>query len=469
MEEKKSIYFQRYEGLTKVLVPKHPPMLNMPATSRFVFELGFIMFCLIVMGLQLVNIYKTVWWLENSFQTYTMHFYLINTNVLYLCIILLSQRFLYCVLCSIVRKLVHVSYCYIVERILRILLLGIIFASLIYLAVLIFPTSQYYHNMVALFYPIIMYFIFFGLKIEPFFDIETSVIKNLTPGKPYHCCSTIPTNIREEINLLKFDFNNKLKLAIFHSLTSGYYATIVPCLFTPNFVYYDCIWVSVFGLLATYMMFALMFIQVCPVSYLYILHQATMHLGKWTKIECRSSLHIPSHVWSENTLWPQGVLVKYNKEYYRGEGICNAAEPNNVTHKKFWFVFKKTDFILNVLLVAQLGLFVIQMVVFIKCKEWHRFLCIIIVMLANYYLIFYLTRIYFAFGKCKKSFHVSSYESCMDSAKLNSLLNNANTPRRKIYLATNVFIFIVVAILTVYSLSLCIIMFANTINVLIMS
>lgn len=459
----------RYEGLTKVIIPKHPPMLNMPTTSRFVFELGFLMFGLIVMGLQLVNIYKTVWWLENSYQTYSMHFYLINSNALYFSVLFLSQRFIYCLMCSTIRRLFDVSYCYIVERILRILMMGVLLFCLFYLAVLIFPHSQYYHNMVELFYPIIMYIIFFGFKIEPFFDIEACDIKNLIPGKPYHCCSTIPSTIREEINILKLDFNNKLKLAIFHSLTSGYYTTIVPCLFTPNFVYYDCIWVSVFAMFSTYMMFALMFSQVCPVPLLYVLHQATMHLGKWTKIECRSSLHIPSHVWNENTLWPQGVLVKYNKEYYRGEGISNAAEPNNSTHKKFWFVFKKTDFILNVLLIAQLGLFVLQMVVFIKCKEWHRFLCIITIMLANYYLIFYLTRIYFAFGKCKKTLHVSNYESCMDQKLNTMLLNNANTPRRKLYLATNVFIFIVVAILTVYSLSLCIIMFANTINVLVMT
>lgn len=462
MEEKKSIYFQRYEGLTKVLVPKHPPMLNIPSAGSFLFELFSFAFSFVVMGLQLINVYKTVWWLENSYQSYAMNFYLINRDVLAFCLVMLAQRFLYCVLRVCTQKLFGRNM--IVERIVRFLLLACTFSSLAYLACLIFPTASYC-NMLALFYPVVCYFLTFGLKIEPFFDIETSaVFKNVTTGKPYHSCSATPSVIREEIALLKKDFNAKLKQAIFHALSTGYYAAIVPCLFAPNYVYYDSFWVVMFSVLATYMMFVMVFIQVCPISYLYVLNQATMHLGKWTKIECRASLHIPSHVWNENTLWPQGVLVKYNKEYYRGEGICNASEPGNVTHKKFWFVFKNCNFILNVLLVGQLGTFIIQMVCFAKCREWHKFLCIVIITFANYYLIFYLTRIYFAFGKCKKAPHLV-HENSVDS-KLNSILaNSGNAPKRQMFFATNIFIFLVVAILTVYSLSLCIIMFANSINV----
>lgn len=41
-------------------------------------------------------------------------------------------------------------------------------------------------------------------------------------------------------------------------------------------------------------------------------------------------------MWSDTVLWPHGSCVKYNKELYRSEGLCTAAEPGNSSHYRFY-------------------------------------------------------------------------------------------------------------------------------------
>lgn len=65
-----------------------------------------------------------------------------------------------------------------------------------------------------------------------------------------------------------------------------------------------------------------------------VLHRAALHLGRWTKVEGRNN-HIPTQLWNDSVLWPHGSLVKHNKELYRSEGLCTAAEPGNSSHYRF--------------------------------------------------------------------------------------------------------------------------------------
>lgn len=60
-----------------------------------------------------------------------------------------------------------------------------------------------------------------------------------------------------------------------------------------------------------------------------------MHLGGWARVEGRSG-HAPYNPWSNSVLWPQGALVKHNRELYRAEGVTNAAEPGNTTHARLY-------------------------------------------------------------------------------------------------------------------------------------
>jgi len=67
-----------------------------------------------------------------------------------------------------------------------------------------------------------------------------------------------------------------------------------------------------------------------------------MHLGRWVKIENRNN-HIYAQPWNETVLWPHGSIVRHNREIYRSEGLCTAAEPGNPHHSRFYV----RDFILS--------------------------------------------------------------------------------------------------------------------------
>lgn len=45
--------------------------------------------------------------------------------------------------------------------------------------------------------------------------------------------------------------------------------------------------------------------------------------------------HIYAQPWNEMVLWPHGSIVRHNREIYRSEGLCTAAEPGNLNHYRF--------------------------------------------------------------------------------------------------------------------------------------
>lgn len=40
--------------------------------------------------------------------------------------------------------------------------------------------------------------------------------------------------------------------------------------------------------------------------------------------------------WTEEYMWPQGVLVKHNKNVYKATGHYNVAVPSDVSHYRFY-------------------------------------------------------------------------------------------------------------------------------------
>jgi hypothetical protein len=51
------------------------------------------------------------------------------------------------------------------------------------------------------------------------------------------------------VQVLKTDFNARLKQVLFNSIVSVYYAAFVPCCFAPNALHYDFAWVGRHALL----------------------------------------------------------------------------------------------------------------------------------------------------------------------------------------------------------------------------
>lgn len=185
-------------------------------------------------------------------------------------------------------------------------------------------------------YPFVVYLIAFRLRLEPFvrttFEDNEATYLN---GSPLHCCSTNPLAIRDEIESLKRDYNNRFKQVIFTTLLNAYYAGFIPCLFAPANLYYDIYWATqhmaslMFGVFTMCTMFCF------PANYCDVLHRASLHLGQWTKVESCSPTISP-YTWSKLVVWPAGSFVIYNNEYYKASGLSTTAVPANGVHNRFY-------------------------------------------------------------------------------------------------------------------------------------
>lgn len=103
--------------------------------------------------------------------------------------------------------------------------------------------------------------------------------------------------------------------------------------------------------------FTMIAVHVIPARYCDVLHRTALHLGAWIRADsvssnsnsprgCMSSNATNSAPipWSPDVLYPPGIIVRHYRENYRSMNICNAAEPNNIMHSRFYvsvFLFYK--------------------------------------------------------------------------------------------------------------------------------
>lgn len=75
--------------------------------------------------------------------------------------------------------------------------------------------------------------------------------------------------------------------------------------------------------------------QLHNIRYCDVLHRSSLHLGGWSKLQNRT-IQVPYNNWAAEILWPPGAIVKHLKEFYKAEGITNAAEPGNASHARLF-------------------------------------------------------------------------------------------------------------------------------------
>lgn len=182
----------------------------------------------------------------------------------------------------------------------------------------------------------IVYVITFGLHIEPFLRtiFETDAMAYFN-GIPTHSCSTNPVVIRAEIDVLRTDYNNRFKQVVFTSLLNAYYAAFIPCCFAQSFLYYDLYWATQhlgFLILGGFTMCTMFCF---PANYCDVMHMASLHLGKWIRIESRSYAP-PTVIWTKTGIWPTGQFVKHSGELFKSYGIVTTAIPGNGIHIRFY-------------------------------------------------------------------------------------------------------------------------------------
>ncbi|KAF6211546.1 hypothetical protein GE061_012059 [Apolygus lucorum] len=391
----------------KTVSPKHMPFPSLPADSPITFELIMFMFTTTAAFLQFLHLYRSVWWLPQSFTLHAMNFYLIDPYLIGFIVTVLIRRLMFYTFRKFVFSWAPVHVWDPIENATRLSFLVIVLSILTWCGYQITQT----HTVINLFYlcyPVLVYFILFGFSIGPFFDVLAGPSDNRKDekarilGKPTHSCSTSPHTIREEVNFLKRDFNNRMKQVLFSSMLNAYYTGFVPCCFAQSHLFYDVYWATQHLTFIWIGCFTMYIVHCYPIKYCDTLHRATLHLGRWIKLEGRAC-HLPSHLWNESTLWQQGALVKHCKELYKAEGLSNAAEPGNSSHSRFYSVFYNPSFLMCSLVGLQLSLVLLQLGILIRTTEWYQVLSLSLLLFANYYTLFKLARDYLICWKVYKA------------------------------------------------------------------
>ncbi|KAF0309542.1 Transmembrane protein 39A [Amphibalanus amphitrite] len=386
--------------LQHVLIP------DIPRDGELFFETLMVVFVCTGLGLQYLNMYRTIWWLPHSYTLYAMNLYLIDTDVTGFILTLLCRRFLWAVLKHMSLNFLPraaAQYMYLTSRILVLLTT---FSLLSWFTYQIFMKHHIVH-ILYLYYLIVVYFIIFGLTMEPFLDLipEYSKIRqgtSVTPRPIYHACSPSPEGIRQEVEVLKGDFNVRIKQSLFNALMVGYYVGIIPLFFAQNTLQYDTFWVGQHAVFVFLASMTLYLVYCFPPRYCDILHRAALHLGTWSRVDDRRA-HISFNPWNREQLWSRGVLTKHSREFYRCDAPSAAAEPGNAHHERFYMLFCNPSgaqcFILGLQVCAVLS----ETLLLIRAVEWYQLISGSILLFVNFYPLFKLFRDYLILCKIYKA------------------------------------------------------------------
>ncbi|XP_032534999.1 transmembrane protein 39A isoform X2 [Chiroxiphia lanceolata] len=209
---------------------------------------------------------------------------------------------------------------------------------------------------------------------------------------PTHSCPLSPDLIRNEVECLKADFNRRIKEVLFNSLFSAYYVAFLPLCFVKSTQYYDMRWSCEHLIMVWINAFVMLTTQLLPPKYCDLLHRSAAHLGKWQKLEHGSYSNAPQHIWSENTIWPQGVLVRRSRCLYKAVGPYNVAVPSDVSHARFYFLFHRPLRLLNLLILIEGSVVCYQLYSLLRSEKWNHTLSMALILFCNYYVLFKLLR-----------------------------------------------------------------------------
>ncbi|KAK3734942.1 hypothetical protein RRG08_038966 [Elysia crispata] len=404
-----------------VVLPKHSYLPEIPGDGNLYFECMLFVFGIIMMCLQYINLYKTVWWLPQSHAQYALNFYLIDVNLVGIISLILAVRLLICFVQEVTgSKLLHWPV--------QIAKGMLITSAVICAAYALYQVINEHGIKTCLFlaYPAVIYLLLFGLSIKPLYQHHQAWPRPALAGDRQsgpqrvklkedaplgHTCTLTPDIVREEVDVLKRDFNGRLRQVLFNSLTTSFYATGVPVWFSQNSytncetcwntLYYDWWWMCQHVCLTWLSALLMLTSHFLQPHYLHLLHKSARHLGRWQRMEARNA-HVPYNAWSELQVWPQGALVKHVRGLFKAEGINVTAEPGNSLHGRFYMLFHQPMRVMNWLVFLTCSVVGYQFFRLVQSSEWSHIISLALLMFCNFYTLFKLLRDWFLMGKVYK-------------------------------------------------------------------
>ncbi|XP_014947945.1 transmembrane protein 39A isoform X2 [Ovis aries] len=365
--------------ITALITPgpvRHCQIPDLPVDGSLLFEFLFFIYLLVALFIQYINIYKTVWWYpyNHPASCTSLNFHLIDYHLAAFITVMLARRLVWALISEATKAGASSMIHYVVLISARLVLLTLCGWVLCWTLVNLFRSH--------------------------------SVLNLLFLGYP---CPLSPDLIRNEVECLKADFNHRIKEVLFNSLFSAYYVAFLPLCFVKSTQYYDMRWSCEHLIMVWINAFVMLTTQLLPSKYCDLLHKSAAHLGKWQKLEHGSYSNAPQHIWSENTIWPQGVLVRHSRCLYRAVGPYNVAVPSDVSHARFYFLFHRPLRLLNLLILIEGSVVFYQLYSLLRSEKWNHTLSMALILFCNYYVLFKLLRDRIVLGRAY-SYPLNSYE-----------------------------------------------------------
>jgi len=392
----------------EVLSSQPVPLPHIPHDSQTIFEVLIFIYTVVAMGLQYINLYRSVWWLQHSYNHTAVSFYLIDTTVICFSVLLLGRRliwlgfkFLFTNVFSISpssRFMTFSKHCF----------CGLLVIILAYVSYFI-AVNHSIVRILYLVYPCTVYTILFGISATPFIDLLPSSQGRVKIFKDkmgiYRTnlavaggVSNSPELVRMEVNITKTDFNARLKQALFNSLLNCYYGGAVPVLLAQSYVHLDTWWLVQHTIIVFIGSLTFYLVQMFPAGYHNLLHRTSLNLGIWTRVNGRLSANFYSN-WSAVNMWPSGSMVRHGKDIYKSEGSMNAAEPGNTQHVRYYYLFADPSVGTAVVLSLQGILVIFQIYILLRSHVWYHLISQAILLFIHFYTLFKLMRDYFVLAK----------------------------------------------------------------------
>lgn len=367
---------------------RHIQLPELPVDGELVFEAQAALFSVVLLACQLVQLHRAAWWLPHAHQEQALHYELVEPHASALSLAVTCHPLPAALAQRLVALLLPAGWQPRATAACRATTLAAT-ALLVAWAAFHLCCKHSLFSVLCLAYPGVIHIMLFGPR--------PGLVRELPPPVP-HVCSSVPADVRAEVERHKRDFNERMKRCLFQALLVAYYASVQPCCFVPSTLHLEPWALAQHGLLAWLAALTLHASHLFPPRYLDALHRAALHLGRWRRLEARH-VHAPHHLWSESVLWPQNNLVKHSREFFRAEGASNAAEPGHPWHGRFYGLFRSPAAVVGGALALQVGHTLFLLYLLASSSEWHRLLTASLLVLLNALTLFRLARHYMVLDK----------------------------------------------------------------------
>jgi len=386
------------------MATKHISISYAASDPILVYESVVLFFSISAFFLQLLHLYRTVWWLPQSYTQYAVKFYLVNPYLIGYVLTLITPRFIWSCCKTLIFYVLPLSWQKRTTSYSQLFILFLTGFAHFYFISLIY-TEEFSHDeayvkmnpaflMGCLLYPTFVMATTYQEEIQNFLELVPESLAQDHKQQEciiQHKCSNDPVEVRQEVEFLRKDFNQRLRNVLFHSHNVAVAGTLLPCCFAQSFVQYDVTVAIQHFILVWGGSLTLNAVQAFPPKYCDILHSAARHLGHWEYVGTHSSA-TQCIDWCSQTMWKQGSVVRCDKNVYQARGYINAAEPGFVHHKRFYAMFNNAALFQISLLIFQLMLILLELILLFRSSEWYQMISLSLLQASGGYSLFKLMR-----------------------------------------------------------------------------